>query len=131
MDQQRSQSEKAVQLVDEALKLSKNRKDNETVFAILEMDCSAGYITEWTPQLYNRLYRHDKDRAIRLFSEISARHPDPTQFKFSADSLKLTVGGEPIENLFATIAAERTGQLENNPEVFIGAWESFVNASRP
>jgi hypothetical protein len=102
---------------------------NEIVFDILEMDCNAGYVSEWAPQLFKRLYRHDKDRAKRLFLELWSRHPEPEKFVFSVDSLKLTVDGRPIEELFAAIVAERTGQSKENPEPFIRAWENFVNAS--
>lgn len=126
---QYSHAEQAYNTISESLELLKSSYDNELVFDILEKDCKAGYVSEWAPQLFKRLYRHNKERAKRLYLELWARHPEPEKFVFSVDSLKLTADGKPIEEFFAAIIAERTGQLKENPEPFIRAWESFVNAS--
>ena len=119
----------ATQAINKSLGHLKRNHDNEIVFDLLGIDCNAGYVSEWAPQLFKRLYRHDKDRAKRLFLELWSRHPEPSKFVFSDDSLKLTVDGKPIEELFAAIVAERTGQSKDNPEPFIRAWENFINAS--
>jgi len=129
LDKQQSQAELNIQAITESLEQLKTEHNNEFVFDLLEMDCKAGYVSEWAPQLFKRLYRYNKDRAKRLFLELWSRHPEPEKFVFSVDSLKLTVDGKPIEELFAAIVAERTGQSKENPEPFIRAWENFVNAS--
>lgn len=128
LKEQKLIAEKVLQTVTTSLDLTQKAHENEIVFDIMEMDCKAGYVTEWAPQIFKRLFRHDHERAKSLFLELWARHPEPEKFIFSEDSLILRVDGKPVEELFAAIVSERTGQNREDSEQFIQVWEKFVNA---
>lgn len=128
LKEQKLIAEKVLQTVTTSLDLTQKAHENEIVFDIMEMDCKAGYVTEWAPQIFKRLFRHDHERAKSLFLELWARHPEPEKFMFSEDSLILRVDGKPVEELFAAIVSEKTGQNREDSEQFIQVWEKFVNA---
>ncbi|WP_157039897.1 coiled-coil domain-containing protein [Pelobacter propionicus] len=100
--------------------------ENETVFAILENDLRSGFVSSFAPDLFKRLYRHDKKRARSLFLELWARYPEPKNFRFDPESLRLEIDGTPTEQLFAAIAAERCGE-SGSPDRFLEAWENFID----
>ena len=97
---------------------------HECLFAIVEADLKDGYISEWIPELYKRLYRYDSNRAKKLLLEIMARHPQPEVFEFSEDPLSLVVDGTPVEHLFAAMASQIN--TSDKLQQFVNVWENYL-----
>ncbi|GEM_PF-2967963 len=119
------------ELQSRADKLSSNLERvcaDAAVMAILESDLEAGYVSEWAPDLFKRMYRYDNTRAQQWLLRVLPRHPQPESFQFDEASLGLTVDGTPIEKLFAAVYKAKLDK--GSSEKFLGAWEKYVQSSQ-
>lgn len=105
--------------------------DDEVVFRLLKLDLHEGFVTAWAPQIFERLKRRDKKRAMDLFREIASRAPSG----FMPDEINQAViddaSGESDSSqkmLAWLLSAKLSGQ--NRPvelfEQFSKVWEKYV-----